>query len=68
MLYILQQMTKLCHIALVFYELNDIFHKVQVRGRSHITSALFGVSGHPWWCCKQWSAFALTLGTYTLMT
>ena len=39
-----------------------------IRGRSHITSALFGVSGHPCWCCKHWSAFALTLGTYTLMT
>ena len=35
-----------------------------IRGRSHITSALFGVSGHPWWCCKPWSAFALTLGTF----
>ena len=34
-----------------------------LRGRSHITSALFGISGHPWWCCKHWSAFALTLGT-----
>ena len=35
-----------------------------IRGRSHITSALFGVSGHPWWCCKPWSAFALTLPWY----
>ena len=41
---------------------------LRLRGHSHITSALFGVSGHPWWCCKQWSAFALTLGTYKLMT
>ena len=29
-----------------------------LRGCSHITSALFWVSGHPWWCCKHWSAFA----------
>ena len=35
MLYILQQMTKLCHIALVFYELNDIFHKVQVSQKGN---------------------------------
>ena len=25
----------------------------RLRGHSHITSALFGVSGYPWWCCKQ---------------
>ena len=51
------------------YLLLGIFYKERaVRGRSHITSALFGVSGHPWWCCKHLSAFALTLGTFTLMT
>ena len=33
MFYILRNsdnMTKLCHIDLVFYELNDTFHEVQV--------------------------------------
>ena len=49
-------------------ENEDLKKEKELRGHSHITSALFGVSGHPWWCCKQWSAFALTLGTYTLMT
>ena len=37
MFYILRNtdnMTKLCHIALVFYELNDTFHEVQVSQKS----------------------------------
>ena len=43
--------------------LKELQRTVTVWGCSHITPALFGVSGHPWWCCKHWSAFALTLGT-----